>query len=465
MSLYRLVLGLIVGLGCMGVAAPATRAAPPPLPAGLGAAPEPALPAGLGAIKAGPTGLAADDDDVPALDLSGFVELRAGVRVQDARHEKDASIGEARLQIELEWAAEAATLRLVADLIADPVEDRYPVKFEHGQGFVDLREANIAVRPLDFMDLKIGRQVLTWGTGDLLFINDLFPKDWKAFFSGRDDEYLKGPSDAAKASLFSKLANLDVVYTPRFDADRFIDGRRLSYFNPMLGRTAGRDTVVRTDRPDDWIDDDELSLRLYRNFGAVEAALYAYRGHWKSPVGLDPASGRATFPRLAVYGASLRAPIAGGIGHGEFGYYHSRDDRGGSDPLIRNGEWRGLVGFEREVLPEFTVGVQYYLTRMTDHRNYIAMLPMGMRAARRNRHTVTVRLTQLAMNQNLILSVFNFWSPSDHDGHLRARATYKLTDAWRAEIGTLLFYGRRRDSFLGQFKDNSNLFVALRRSF
>jgi hypothetical protein len=103
----------------------------------------------------------------------------------------------------------------------------------------------------------------------------------------------------------------------KIDADRFIDGQRLSYFNPVLGRTAGRDTVVRTDHPDDWFNDDELSLRLYRNFGAVETALYAYPGFWKSPVGFDPMSGRSTFPKLAVYGASLRGPIAGGIGHGE----------------------------------------------------------------------------------------------------------------------------------------------------
>ena len=36
-------------------------------------------------------------------------------------------------------------------------------------------------------DLKIGQQVLTWGTGDYVFLNDLFPKDYQSFFSGRDD--------------------------------------------------------------------------------------------------------------------------------------------------------------------------------------------------------------------------------------------------------------------------------------
>ncbi len=48
------------------------------------------------------------------------------------------------------------------------------------------------------VNLKIGRQVFTWGTGDYLFINDLFPKDYESFYIGRDDEYLKRPSEAVK---------------------------------------------------------------------------------------------------------------------------------------------------------------------------------------------------------------------------------------------------------------------------
>jgi len=54
----------------------------------------------------------------------------------------------------------------------------------------DLREGY-----LDFShkawDVRVGRQILTWGVGDLVFINDVFPKDYAAFFSGCPLEYLK----------------------------------------------------------------------------------------------------------------------------------------------------------------------------------------------------------------------------------------------------------------------------------
>ena len=46
------------------------------------------------------------------------------------------------------------------------------------------------------------------------------------------------------------------------------------------------------------------------------------------------------------------------IANAEFGYYDSRDDSNGSNPLIRNSEWRVLVGYEQEIAPELTGGVQ-----------------------------------------------------------------------------------------------------------
>ena len=170
------------------------------------------------------------------------------------------------------------------------------------KGEYDTREAWIFTRPTDFLDIKIGRQVLTWGTGDLVFLNDLFPKDWQSYFIGRDKEYLKAPSGAAKISFFTDPANIDVVYTPKFDSDRFITGRYVSYWNGSRERLAGRDEMVTSDTPDQWFKDDEIAVRIYRNIRNYELAIYGYWGFWKRPGGQTP-SGTAIFPKLNVYGA------------------------------------------------------------------------------------------------------------------------------------------------------------------
>jgi hypothetical protein len=315
------------------------------------------------------------------------------------------------------------------------------------------------------MDLQAGRQVLTWGVGDLIFINDLFPKDWNSFFLGRDVEYLKAPSDALKAALYTDWVNVDVVYTPAFDSDRYIDGRMISYFNEQALRSAGRNAIVNPEGRNEWFGDDEIAVRVYQNVNAYELALYGYDGFWKSPNGFDPVSGRATFPRLSVYGASARGPIWEGIGSTEVGYYDSRDDRGGGDRNVRNSEIRCLLGYEQELFKNFTAGVQYYLEYMLDYDEYEENLVAGFPAREEDRHVLTLRLTQLLMNQNLELSFFGYYSPSDEDAYLRPSVHYKVDDRWSVSSGGNFFFGRNGHTFYAQFEDNSNVWAAVRYSF
>lgn len=393
--------------------------------------------------------------------LHGFVETRAGTRVQRNRYiSETASMAEARLQLEASKTFEIGDYRpearVKADFFYDGIEKH---------AFADLREANIVFSPFEFLDLKLGRQVLTWGTGDLLFINDLFPKDWESFLIGRDDEYLKAPSDAVKLSFFADAVNVDVVYTPRFRSDKYVDGSRLSYWSDALGSLAGEKAVVRDTEPDRWLRDDELALRLYRNLSGYEIALYGYHGFWRAPAGMDPLTGKATFPRLSVYGGSVRGPVGKGIGNLEVGYYDSRDDRGGANPLVRNSEARFLAGYEQEVARDLTAGVQYYLEWMMDYGDYRRTLPPGVRPRDEVRHVVTTRITKLLMNQNLRLSLFVFYSPSDSDAYVRPKVHYKIDDHWSVEAGANFFLGARDHTFFGQFEENSNVYGALRFSF
>lgn len=398
-------------------------------------------------------------------DLHGFVDTRYGQRLQNDPHQDDQILGEARLQLELSRISEWASLQLKTDLYYDDVVDQDDIDLEEGTGWLDLREANLQFSPHTMADVKVGRQILTWGTGDLLFINDLFPKDWPSFFSGRHVDYLKAPSDAVLASFFPAWANIDVVYTPRFDADRHISGERISYWNPTLNAHSGKEGVVRTDRPDDWFRDDEWSIRLSRNLAGYEVALYGYDGHWKSPTGFDPLTGKATFPRLRTLGASVRGGLGKGIASLEAGYYDSLDDSNGKNPLVANSEWRGLVGYEQELVRNLTAGAQYYFEAMQDYGRYRDSLPSTATARDEWRHLVTTRLTWLLLNQNLTLSLFNFWSPSDQDGYLRPVVEYKITDAWQASAGANLFWGEEDHTFFGQFDNNNNLYAGLRYSF
>jgi len=382
------------------------------------------------------------DSDV---EVHGFYEMRAGYRLRKDKYEKDMSVMENRFQLDLSSYPKWGDIKVKGDAYGDMVEE---------QAEFDMREANVFARPVEFMDLKVGRQALTWGTGDLIFINDMFPKDWQSFFIG----------DAAKASLFSDWANLDVVYTPQFDPDRFIRGERISYWNLGLGRLAGQDAIVHTDKPNRWFGDDEIAARLYKNIRNYEFAAYGYWGYWKSPGGFNAAMTQAIFPDLNVYGASVRGAVGKGIGNLEFGYHDSRDDTSGNNPLINNSEMRYLVGYTQEVGRDFTAGLQYYVEQMLDFGDYKRNL---MFSASRDelRHVWTLRLTKLLMNQNLRCSLFTYYSPSDKDAYLRPNLHYKASDNLALEVGANIFFGDYPHSFLAQFQNNTNMYVALRYSF
>lgn len=387
-------------------------------------------------------------------DVHGFLEVRAGCRTRPDPSEKEASVLETRLQAEVSTRTSWAQFKYKGDVWYDGIltQVRY-----------DTREAWMFLRPTEFLDIKLGRQVLTWGTGDLVFLNDLFPKDWQSFFIGRDAEYLKAPCDSVKVSLFFDFLNADFVFTPLFASDRFITGQYVSYWNGARGRLAGNESELDFDKPDEWFTDAEYAARLYRTVGAFELALYGYFGFWKNPGGLA-ASGEYVFPRLHVYGASARGPVAGGIGNVEVAYYNSIEDPDGRDPNINNSEMRYLVGFAREICRDFNGSVQYYVEQLLRYQDYRATFE-GDHPRDELRHVLTLQLTKLLMNQNLELSLSGYWSPSDDDAYLRPKILYKWTDHIKQEVGANIFLGQRDDTMFGQYKANTNVYMALRYSF
>jgi hypothetical protein len=417
---------------------------------------EPALPPGLGEDnseekESGPEKKTLADR-LPA-GLHGFVEARVGPRIHnDPAHSKDFTLAEIRLQAAYDRAWKHLSLDVKGDLILDAVLEKVET---------DLRQLRLTLRPADAVDLQVGRQIMTWGNGDLLFINDLFPKDWQSFFIGRDEEYLKAPSNALRVGWFAGRVSLDLVYTPKFEPDRYIRGERISFWDPVGGGFRGDDMQLSVDVPDDPFSDDEIAARIYGNVGSYEIAGYGYTGFWKSPSGFDPLTMQATFPELDVWGGSVRGPLGPGIGNVEVGYYDSRDDPDGGNPLVSNSEFRLLAGYELELARELTGGFQYYLEHMLDHDRYLESLPGG-EPRDENRHVLTTRITKLLKSQTLIPSIFIYYSPSDRDGYLRPKLVWKRSDHQTVEFGANLFFGRDDFTFFGQFENSSNVYGSIR---
>lgn len=393
------------------------------------------------------------------LEIHGFVESAYGARVEEnnVMGGEDNTLGETRFQLQAQHFGESAEFFSSVDFLRDSVDD--------GVFSSNIREAYLKFRMGTLADMKIGRQVITWGTGDLLFINDVFPKDYVSFFTGREDQYLKSPSDAILLKFFTPALDIDVVAVPYFDPSVLPTGTKLSSFNPLAGGITGSTNMPSPVKPKSRFDNTEVSVRLYRYLGSYQIAGYAYRGFYKEPMGIDFAAGAQYYPELTTYGTSIRGPVFSGVFSAEYGYYDSREDSGGNNPLIPNSHHRYLVGFERELWSDFTAGAQYYGEMMTNHDTYLSTLPAGSPEFDELRQVVTARLTQSLMYQTVRISLFTFVSPTDEDWHIRPNVTYKLSDELSISAGGNFFGGENAHTLFGQFENNNNVYTRFRYTF
>ena len=391
--------------------------------------------------------------------LHGFAETAYGARVEEnaVMGDSEDTLGETRLELQLSHYGETAEVFSAVDFLNDNAGD--------GTSSMSVREAYVKFGLWGKADVKAGRQVVTWGTGDLLFINDVFPKDYISFFTGREDQYLKLPSDGLRVRFYTPVFDIDVVGIPYFEPDQLPTGQRLSYFNPLAGGIVGSGFTSTSLTPDKKPANSEVAARFYRYLGSYQVSGYVFRGYYKDPMGIDMAQGALYYPELSVYGTSVRGPVLSGVFSGEYGYYDSREDGSGDNPLIPNSQHRYLLGFERQWWTDFTLGLQYYGEFMQDHENYLKTLPAGSPEFDELRQVATARMTQMLLYQTVNLSLFTFYSPTDEDWHLRPNVTYKYSDQLSLSAGGNFFGGNEVYTLFGQFENNNNLYTRIRYSF
>lgn len=394
--------------------------------------------------------------DLP-LPIYGLVEYNAGARVVSTEYTSDdLLLNEAVARLELAGASESASFNVKADLKWDEFLDTSEL---------NIREASVTLFPSDWWELKIGRQVLSWGTGDLVFANDLFPKDWKSFFSGRHEELLNAPVTAVKLDLLTGFGELTVVVVPKFTPDTYIDGERLSYWG-INGLSM--DELV-AERPDHNLENAEYHVRFSKNliYKVVELALYSYRGFFKQAQRVDPAQETGIFPKLAVHGFSIRVPSPVAVFNVESSYYDSMDDRDGTDPAIANSMIKSIAGCKITLLRTLIIAVQYSFEWMQEYEFYKESVqtirPTTLK--KEYRDWITLRLTNLRKQERLMLSFFGYYSPAENDWHVRPNITYKMNNQIQVTLGANMFLGEDEYTSFGQFQENSNVYFRIRYSY
>ncbi len=390
------------------------------------------------------------EENEKLFDYYGFVEAAYGKRYL-ANHTMSSktTLNETRLRFELDKQFEALKVKLSSDIVYDDISSKAQAK---------LRTGYAEYSPVESLSFKVGRQILTWGTGDYVFINDLFPKDWQSFFSGRDDEYLKLPSDSIKTSWFYNSLSIQFIWTPEFEPDNIISGERFSYFSPKNNQLLSDPLKPVQQNSYTW------SLKLASSIKGTDYAIYVHKGFWPTPNGLS-ATLQPYYPKLNVFGASVQAALFQGVFNSEVAWYDSYEDTNGTLSHIPNSQIRALVGYEQEIFSNFTISTQYYLEHLKDYKKLKKNSAFPEFEHVRNRQLLTLRLRWLTFQQKLTLGIFGFWSPTDKDSYFRPNINYRHNDEWSFSAGLNIFKGSTNSTFFGQHNQNSNFWLSARYNY
>jgi hypothetical protein len=390
------------------------------------------------------------------IDIHGFLQSNYSINFDGSNPDGgDFKWAEEKLQFKINAEKEPVYIFIKTDLSYDHIAEKSNIELR--EGYLDYLFNN--------WDIRIGRQIITWGVGDLIFINDTFPKDYEAFFSGRPTEYLKKAIDGIKIGIYPFFISAELVIIPFFEPNVYPESERFWMFDPMPTVTARREKEPATN-----IDNTEVTLRLYRDIAGFDTSLYFYRGFFRKPYMqpdsfLAPTKITLFYPELSVYGVSMEGRMLNGILSLEGGFYDSRQDREGTDPMTPNESTRFLMGYKRQIWEDFTAGIQYYIEYMHDYQEYKNNLPTGFPQERKLQNLLTLRLTHLFKHQTLKISFFSFWSLSNGDYMLIPEIKYNFTDHIWAAIGANIFGGGEIWSQFGQLRENDNVYSVIRYEF
>lgn len=399
--------------------------------------------------------LVQDDDETKSKPgILRWAEYRYGQRLGGSALNAQSHMNELRAQLAYQTGGDKLFSTRVDILLDEALHEEK----------LDVRELKLYIRLSDDLSFTAGRQTVTWLMGDILPVNDFFPKDFNSYFMGRDaeGEYMKLPSDALQFNLTTDIGQFDLVYAPSFTSNVYPEGERFSYFSPLTQSVEGETKPMPHRVADKAFDNDAWYARYSRQFGTNEVFLFVYDGYWMESNSIDTVDNEFYHAPLRSLGFAWRGPSLGGLTTLETAYYHSPDDPKGTDPFIPNDQIRGLIRHDRELGKNFNVTAQYYIEHRIKQGAYESHLPRNVTSLAENYQQYTLRLTKTFLKQVLSLSGFVYYSPTEDDSYFRFNGHYKPDDHWQYHLGVNIFEGEKDSTRWGQYQDNSNVFAGIR---
>lgn len=311
----------------------------------------------------------------------------------------------------------------------------------------DVSEAWILGKVHRRVDLKVGRQVASWGRSETLRVLDVLnPIDNRE--PGRVDlEDLRRGVFMARGDVYAGPWSLSLIAIPEILFDH----------NPVFGSDFYPFPVdLEEERPDDFRTV-ELAAALTGIFSGFDVSFHGAWYYDDFPR-LGP-GGVLVHDRLWLVGAGGNYTLGSWLAKAELAYL---DGFGFPTVEGERGRLDVLVGLEYYGLTKTSIAVEGLNRHLFDHED--AILQLGLR--REDAQELAVRVTRTFLHERASATLLAFWQEWDgSDGSIvRLDAEYDLRDALTATVGILLYQGGDIAPFSG-FARNDRLIFRLKWSF
>ena len=304
-----------------------------------------------------------------------------------------------------------------------------------------------------YLEVKAGRQIVTWGVADGLRITDLIsPMDYTEFMANDYDD-IRVPVNAINLKYPGESFSAELVFVPVPEYFVMPSGED----NPWSMPVPEGVSMDLSGTPEKHIKNSEVGTRLRFFLENLDFSLTALRTFNKSPVTIadyDPETKsvviQGIYKPMYVLGGDFSIPVSEFVVRGEMaGYFGEPIALNDSRRYRLRKTFNVLLGLDWYAGDNWTFMVQYMHKVIMDYRKELGM--------DQNTSMVTARISKEVLNNTLKLSVYGMFDIDNVSFYIRPAADYLLNDQITLSLGADILGGRR-----GTFKtyeDNTQIWV------
>lgn len=362
-----------------------------------------------------------------SLQLNGFVDTYHALQVKYP-HQILSSRTRVRLELRADYGE--ASLFSSVNLAYNGI-----IKDQTG---VFLREAyfDYAGR---FLEVKAGRQIITWGVADGLRITDLISSMDYTEFMANDYDDIRMPVNAINLKYPGESFSAEVVFVPV--PEYFVIPT--SDDNPWQMPVPDRARMDLSGTPEKRLKNSEVGGRLRFFLENLDFSLTALHTYNKSPVTVarynpqtDSILIKGIYEPMNVVGGDVSIPAGELVIRGEVAAYFGEPVAlKNSMDYWRRSSFNALLGIDWYAGDNWTMMAQYMHKVIMDYRSVLG--------TEQNTSMITARISKELLNNTLKLSVYGMFDVDNVGFYVRPAADYLLSDQITLSLGADILGGRR----------------------